>query len=146
MNIAFFLFPIFFRLTTLLIPFRSGLRAFCFLGTSLEPLGTPPRMRRYRDGRLRRATILLKKMCVLFSISCNRQIDYASFARRALSGGLMAQLATNTLMSGRFLHPMPEYLVVARHMRALVVSSELEVRKPLLRSLQWLQVDAGEGP
>jgi len=54
----------------------------------------------------------------------------------------MAQLATNTRMSGRFLHPMPEHLVVARHVRALVVSSELEVRKPLLRSLQWLQVDA----
>jgi two-component system C4-dicarboxylate transport response regulator DctD len=54
----------------------------------------------------------------------------------------MAQLATNIRMSGRFLHPMPEHLVVARHVRALVVSSELEVRKPLLRSLQWLQVDA----
>ena len=58
----------------------------------------------------------------------------------------MAQLATNTCTSGRFLHPRPEHLVVARHVRALVVSSELEVRKPLLRSLQWLQVDAGEGP
>ena len=54
----------------------------------------------------------------------------------------MAQLATNTRISGRFLHPMPEHFVVVRHVRALVVSSELEVRKPLLRSLQWLQVDA----
>ena len=54
----------------------------------------------------------------------------------------MAQLATNTRMSGRFPHPMPEHFVAARHVRALVVSSEVEVRKPLLRSLQWLQVDA----
>jgi two-component system C4-dicarboxylate transport response regulator DctD len=53
----------------------------------------------------------------------------------------MAQLATNTRMPGRFLHLMPEHLVAARHVRALVVSSELEVRKPLLRSLQRLQVD-----
>ena len=49
----------------------------------------------------------------------------------------MAQLATIIRMSG-----MPEHLVAARHVRALVVSSELEVRKPLLRSLEWLQVDA----
>jgi two-component system C4-dicarboxylate transport response regulator DctD len=37
---------------------------------------------------------------------------------------------------------MPEQFVAARHVRALVVSSELEVRKPLLWSLEWLQVDA----
>jgi len=54
----------------------------------------------------------------------------------------MAQLATIIRMSGRFQHLMPEHLVAARHVRALVVSSELEVRKPLLRSLEWLQVDA----
>jgi len=50
------------------------------------------------------------------------------------------QLAANTRMSG-FLHLMPEHSVAARHVRALVVSSELEVRKPLLRSLQRLQLD-----
>src|SRR6516165_5689095 len=33
----------------------------------------------------RRARIVLKKMCVLFSISCDRKIDYASLARRARS-------------------------------------------------------------
>ena len=54
----------------------------------------------------------------------------------------MAQLAMSTRISGRFLYPMPEHLVGARRVRALVVSSELEVRKPLLRSLEWLQVDA----
>jgi len=54
----------------------------------------------------------------------------------------MAQLATIRRMSGRFQHPMPEHIAAVRHVRALVVSSELQVRKPLLRSLEWLQVDA----
>jgi len=60
----------------------------------------------------------------------------------SLSGGLMAQLASSTRLSGGFQHPMPGHLVAARHARALVVSSELEVHKPLLRTLEWLQVDA----
>jgi DNA-binding NtrC family response regulator len=44
-------------------------------------------------------------------------------------------------MSRRFPYSTPEHLVDAQHVRALVVSSELEIRKPLLRSLESLQVD-----
>src|SRR5262249_32313117 len=35
-----FFFPLFFGLTARVIPLRSGLRVFCFLGTSFESLGT----------------------------------------------------------------------------------------------------------
>ena len=45
-DVPFFLFPIFFGLTARVIPLRSGLRVFCFLGTSVEPLGTPQECRR----------------------------------------------------------------------------------------------------
>ena len=54
----------------------------------------------------------------------------------------MAQLARSTRVFGRYQQPRPEHSVAARHVRAVVVSSEQEVRKPLLRSLESLQVDA----
>src|SRR5260221_12802782 len=37
-----FLFPIFFGLTARVIPLRSGLRVFCFIGSALNNTGFPP--------------------------------------------------------------------------------------------------------
>jgi DNA-binding NtrC family response regulator len=54
----------------------------------------------------------------------------------------MAKLATSTCLSGKLPTPAAKHLVCARHVRALVVSSELEARKLLLRNLEWLRVDA----
>jgi hypothetical protein len=39
LDIPFFLFPIFFGLTARVIPLRSGLRVFCFHGSSPESMG-----------------------------------------------------------------------------------------------------------
>jgi len=41
---SFFLFPIFFGLTARVIPLRSGLRVFCFVGSALKNAGFPPTM------------------------------------------------------------------------------------------------------
>jgi len=43
LDIPFFLsFPIFFGLTARVIPLRSGLRLFCFVGSALNNTGFPP--------------------------------------------------------------------------------------------------------
>ena len=42
MDIPFFLSPIFFELTARVIPLRSGLRVFCFIGSALNNTGFPP--------------------------------------------------------------------------------------------------------
>lgn len=44
LDIPFFLFPIFFGLTARVIPLRSGLRVFCFVGSALKNAGFPPTM------------------------------------------------------------------------------------------------------
>ncbi len=54
----------------------------------------------------------------------------------------MTQLDMSTRSFHRYQQPRPEHSVGARHVRAVVVSAEQEVRKPLLRSLESLQVDA----
>ena len=41
-DIRFFLSPIFFGLTAQVIPLRSGLRVFCFIGSALNNTGFPP--------------------------------------------------------------------------------------------------------
>jgi len=52
----------------------------------------------------------------------------------------MSALASPTRLSEKRLRPFQESSP-ARHVRALVVSPELDVRKPLLRTLEALQVD-----
>jgi single stranded DNA-binding protein len=42
LDIPFFLSPIFFELTARVIPLRSGLRVFCFIGSALNNTGFPP--------------------------------------------------------------------------------------------------------
>ena len=46
--LSFFLFPIFFGLTARVIPLRSGLRVFCFVGSALNNTGFPPTKQRNR--------------------------------------------------------------------------------------------------
>jgi hypothetical protein len=41
---SFLSFPIFFGLTAQVIPLRSGLRVFCFVGSALNSIGFPPTM------------------------------------------------------------------------------------------------------
>ena len=53
----------------------------------------------------------------------------------------MASAATATRFSEQFATVLPRNLAPARNVRALVVSSELEVHKPLLHSLEFLHVD-----